>query len=196
MIFCIYICIYIYIYNVASRHCIVLCHSPFVDICVAVTEVVHVLAVLLQATGALLHPRQEAPPVGPPLPSLVQPPGQRGAVCSRPPTQKHSQRERPPRPTGGAAVISNALWYIALEISSGHIPVLYAEHKCISCVCVLRRSLQYEVKVLARCPDKHSIHRLGVPDPLVLSGCGRIKVTVVQWWLVDFSQKVGCWCLL
>lgn len=56
---------------------------PRVSVGVAVAEVVHVHAVLLQAAGALLHAGQEASPVAPPLPFAVQPPGHRTAVCNK-----------------------------------------------------------------------------------------------------------------
>lgn len=56
---------------------------PGIDVGVAVAEVVHVHAILLQAAGALLHARQEASPVAPPLPFAVEPPGHRTAVCNR-----------------------------------------------------------------------------------------------------------------
>lgn len=56
---------------------------PCVSVGVAVAEVVHVHAVLLQAAGALLHAGQEPSPVAPPLPFTVQPPGHRTAVCNK-----------------------------------------------------------------------------------------------------------------
>lgn len=59
------------------------CFIPCVCVGVAVAEVVHVDAVLLQAAGALLDSRQETSPVAAPVSSLVDPPGQRPAVCNR-----------------------------------------------------------------------------------------------------------------
>lgn len=56
---------------------------PGIRVGVAVAEVVHVHAVLLQAAGALLDARQEASPVAPPLSFPVQPPGHRTAVCNK-----------------------------------------------------------------------------------------------------------------
>lgn len=55
---------------------------PGICVGVAVAEVVHVHAILLQAAGALLDARQEASPVAPPLSFPVEPPGHRTAVCN------------------------------------------------------------------------------------------------------------------
>lgn len=57
-------------------------NAPGICVGVAVAEVVHVHAILLQAAGALLDARQEASPVAPPLSFPVQPPGHRTAVCN------------------------------------------------------------------------------------------------------------------
>lgn len=56
---------------------------PGICVGVAVAEVVHVHAILLQAAGALLDARQEASPVAPPLSFPVKPPGHRTAVCNK-----------------------------------------------------------------------------------------------------------------
>lgn len=58
-------------------------HVPGIGVGVAVAEVVHVHAVLLQAARALLDSRQEASPVAPHLSFPVEPPGHRTAVCKR-----------------------------------------------------------------------------------------------------------------
>lgn len=71
---------------------------PRVSVGVAVAEVVHVHAVLLQAAGALLHTGQEASPVASPLPFAVQPPGHRTAVCNKSMGWSLVSGEPPPAP--------------------------------------------------------------------------------------------------
>ena len=65
---------------------------PCVAVRVAVAEVVHVHAVPLQAAGALLHPRKEAPPVRPLRPIPVQPPREGCAVYIQPITSQNAKK--------------------------------------------------------------------------------------------------------
>lgn len=80
-----------------------LLYVPCICISVTVAEVVHVHAVLLQAAGALLDPRQEASPVAPPLSFAVQPPGQWAAVCNNTPVPTVSPHCNGLMPAGGRA---------------------------------------------------------------------------------------------
>lgn len=95
----------------------ILHYVPCVCISITVTEVVHVQAVLLQAAGTLLDPRQEAPPVAASLPLPVQPPGQWTPICNN---AAHTQSVTTATATASASTTAPA------QLGQGH-DGLYSE---------------------------------------------------------------------